>query len=364
MKQYLLSIYQPDGDPPPPRDPRADHARRGRAERRRCKAAGAWVFTGGLHPPSTATVVRADGGDVLDDRRAVRRGQGAHRRVLDHQGAGPRRRARVGAQGCGRVATLPIEVRPFSTWPRAARARARARCRACACARGDRARLPRGVRPRGGRPGPRLRRHRRRRGGGPGRLRRRRASGGRPPGCRRARPAGSSPPRATGRSTGCAARRPATPSSAQAALLHARDEPDGGGPRARRPAAADLHLLPPGARPGRAGRAHAAAARRAHHGRDRARLPRAGADDGPAAGPGQGQDPRREDPVPRPGGGRPARPAAGGARRRLPHLQRGLRGELGRRRWSATTCAPRPSGSAGCWPSSCPTSPRCSGCSR
>jgi hypothetical protein len=64
MKQYLLSIYQPDGDPPPPeilepimRDVDAVNAE--------LRAAGAWVFTGGLHPPDTATVLRADGGDVL-----------------------------------------------------------------------------------------------------------------------------------------------------------------------------------------------------------------------------------------------------------------------------------------------------------
>ena len=35
---------------------------------------------------------------------------------------------------------------------------------------------------------------------------------------------------------------------AQAALLHADDRAGGGGSRARRPAPADLHLLPPGAR--------------------------------------------------------------------------------------------------------------------
>jgi hypothetical protein len=29
------------------------------------QAAGAWVFAGGLHPPSTATVVRLKDGDVL-----------------------------------------------------------------------------------------------------------------------------------------------------------------------------------------------------------------------------------------------------------------------------------------------------------
>src|SRR6185437_9120304 len=38
-----------------------------------------------------------------DHRRALSRGQGARRRVLDHQGAGSGRRARLGAQGHGRV---------------------------------------------------------------------------------------------------------------------------------------------------------------------------------------------------------------------------------------------------------------------
>src|SRR5260370_28637276 len=64
MKQYLLSIYQPDGNPPPP------HVlekvmRDVNAVRQELKAAGAWVFAGGLHPPSTATVVRLQGGDLL-----------------------------------------------------------------------------------------------------------------------------------------------------------------------------------------------------------------------------------------------------------------------------------------------------------
>ena len=64
MKQYVLSIYQSDGEVPPPavlakvmRDINAlvDEA----------KAAGAWVFNGGLHPPSTSTVVRVQRGEVL-----------------------------------------------------------------------------------------------------------------------------------------------------------------------------------------------------------------------------------------------------------------------------------------------------------
>ena len=103
------------------------------------------------------------------------------------------------------------------------------------------------------------------------------------------------------------------------------DEPDRG-----RPAAADLHVLPSGAADGRPGGADPAHARRPHHSRDRAGVPRAGADARPAPRPGQAQDPRRRDPVPRPA----RRAAAGTARRRaprpLPRLQRGLRGDLGR----------------------------------
>ena len=64
MKQYLLSIYQPDGDPPPP-EVLEPIMRDIDAVDRDLRAAGAWVFTGGLHAPDTATVLRASGGDVL-----------------------------------------------------------------------------------------------------------------------------------------------------------------------------------------------------------------------------------------------------------------------------------------------------------
>jgi hypothetical protein len=64
MKQYLLSIYQPDGDPPPPEvlDPIMRDLDTLNQE---IKAAGAWVFAAGLYPPSTATVLRDTGKDVL-----------------------------------------------------------------------------------------------------------------------------------------------------------------------------------------------------------------------------------------------------------------------------------------------------------
>ena len=64
MKQYLLSIYQPDGPPPHP-DALRKVMEDITAFIEETKKSGAWVFNGGLHPPSTATVVRVRGGEAL-----------------------------------------------------------------------------------------------------------------------------------------------------------------------------------------------------------------------------------------------------------------------------------------------------------
>src|SRR5690242_17745729 len=64
VKQYLLSIYQPDGEPPP-REVLEPIMRDVAVLVDEIKAAGAWVFNGGLHPPSTATVLRLRDGEVL-----------------------------------------------------------------------------------------------------------------------------------------------------------------------------------------------------------------------------------------------------------------------------------------------------------
>src|SRR5215211_2776314 len=64
MTQYLLSVYQPDGPPPPSVD-LAKIMTDLDLLNAEMKAAGVWVFTGGLHPPSTATVVRHKDGDLL-----------------------------------------------------------------------------------------------------------------------------------------------------------------------------------------------------------------------------------------------------------------------------------------------------------
>ena len=98
----------------------------------------------------------------------------------------------------------------------------------------------------------------------------------------------------------------------------------------RRPAAADLHVLPPGAGDAGARRAHAAHARRPDHRGDRSRVPRRRADDGQADRAREAQDRRRAHPVSGARGRRAPRPPARRAPGRLPDLQRGLRGRRGR----------------------------------
>ncbi|MET9273927.1 YciI family protein [Kribbella sp. NPDC003557] len=64
MNQYLLSIYQPDGPAPAPEvlDPILRELQHLNEE---MQAAGVWVFAAGLHPPETATVLKATGDEVL-----------------------------------------------------------------------------------------------------------------------------------------------------------------------------------------------------------------------------------------------------------------------------------------------------------
>jgi hypothetical protein len=111
VKQYLISIYQPDEGTPPPavleavmRDVAALVAE--------TKAAGAWVFNGGLHPPSTATVVRVkDGNALITD--------GPYTEGKEHIGgflivrAPDLDAALEWGRRVAQVIALPIEVRPF-----------------------------------------------------------------------------------------------------------------------------------------------------------------------------------------------------------------------------------------------------------
>jgi hypothetical protein len=111
MKNYLLSIYQPDGPTPPPEV--LDKVMRDvRALVEEIKSAGVWVFNGGLHPPTTATVVRVKGDEVLITDGPFIEGK-------EHIGgflivkAPDLDAALEWARKAARVITLPIEVRPF-----------------------------------------------------------------------------------------------------------------------------------------------------------------------------------------------------------------------------------------------------------
>jgi hypothetical protein len=66
MKQYLLSVYHAEGaDYAPPVEEIQQIMSGVEAFNSELRRAGAWVFAGGLHPSSTATVVRLSGDDVL-----------------------------------------------------------------------------------------------------------------------------------------------------------------------------------------------------------------------------------------------------------------------------------------------------------
>lgn len=113
MKQYLLSIYQPDGDPPPV-DVLERIMRDVSEVDRELRAAGAWVFSGGLHPPSTATVIdpRRDGLPMTD---------GPYAEGKEHIGgltiirADSLDEALAWGRKLAQATTLPIEVWPFQS---------------------------------------------------------------------------------------------------------------------------------------------------------------------------------------------------------------------------------------------------------
>lgn len=113
MPQYLLSFYQPEG-PIPPKDVLDRVMRELDVVNRELKAAGAWVFAGGLHPPSTATVARFRDGEVLLTDGPFVEGKEylGGITIID----APDLDAALGwASKIARATTLPIEVRPFQT---------------------------------------------------------------------------------------------------------------------------------------------------------------------------------------------------------------------------------------------------------
>lgn len=112
MKKYLLSIYQPgDGSPPPP-EVLGPVMKRIYALHDEMKDAGTLVFTGGLHAPSTATVLHEKNGELLIT-------DGPYIEGKEHLGgftiiqAPDLDSALEWGRKLAAAVTLPIEVRPF-----------------------------------------------------------------------------------------------------------------------------------------------------------------------------------------------------------------------------------------------------------
>jgi hypothetical protein len=111
MKMYLLSVVEPEG-PLPPAEFLANVMRDVEAFRKEIKAAGAWVFNGALHPPSSATVVRMNAGEALLTDGPFAEGKEHIGGVMIIQA--PDLDAALGwAKKMAKAIPLPIEVRPF-----------------------------------------------------------------------------------------------------------------------------------------------------------------------------------------------------------------------------------------------------------
>ena len=112
MKQYLLSVVQPEGQERPAPEVLEAIMRDLDVFHQELRAAGAWVFAGGLHSPSTATVVRVKGGDVLMTDGPFAEGK-EYLGGLCIVNAPDLDAALEWGRKAAQATTLPIEVRPF-----------------------------------------------------------------------------------------------------------------------------------------------------------------------------------------------------------------------------------------------------------
>ncbi len=118
MKQYLLAVQVDYGRPSPSEEAMQPTYDAVGAFNDELQSSGAWVFAGGLHPPSTATVVRAQDGKVVTT-------DGPYTETKEQMGGfwvikatdldGALDWAAKGAEACG----SPVEVRPFQEEPEA-----------------------------------------------------------------------------------------------------------------------------------------------------------------------------------------------------------------------------------------------------
>jgi hypothetical protein len=112
MKHYLLSVITPEGTPPPP-EVLGRIMENVEAVNQELKAAGGWVFAGGLNSPSTATVVRVQGGEMLTTDGPFAEGKEYVGGFTIVQAPDLDAALEWGRKYASAI-TLPIEVRPFA----------------------------------------------------------------------------------------------------------------------------------------------------------------------------------------------------------------------------------------------------------
>ncbi len=116
MAQYLLSVHYVEGQAPPDEATMQQMFTNVDALNQKIKAAGAWVFGGGLEQPHDATVVREHNGEILTT-------DGPFPEAKEHLGGfwiievADRDAALDWARSATRACRGPVEVRPFQPEP-------------------------------------------------------------------------------------------------------------------------------------------------------------------------------------------------------------------------------------------------------
>ena len=115
MARYMLSVHSVEGDvrEPPTAEQMEHNWQQLRIVEAEMKSTGAWVFSGRLHDPDTATVVRVANGEILTT-------DGPFAEAREHLGgfyiinADDLDAALTWASKVTRCIGPPIEVRPFA----------------------------------------------------------------------------------------------------------------------------------------------------------------------------------------------------------------------------------------------------------
>ncbi|MDQ3953888.1 MAG: YciI family protein [Actinomycetota bacterium] len=118
MTQYLLSVHMVEGEQPPSEEEIQKAYADVDTLNQKMQDEGAWVFAGGLHEASTATVVREENGEILTT-------DGPFAEAKEHLGGfwvveAPDLDAALDWAAQATVACrAPVEVRPFQDEPEA-----------------------------------------------------------------------------------------------------------------------------------------------------------------------------------------------------------------------------------------------------